>query len=261
MPNFKLTIAYDGTSYSGWQVQPGRVTLQETLERVLHKITGETTRVTASGRTDAGVHALGQVVSFQSSTKLEPPVLQKALNAELPHDMAILAACHAADDFHAIASARRKRYRYVLHDGPTRDVFARQYSWHCHTRLDEAAMQRAAQALVGRHDFKSFETSGSERETSVRTVFELTITRGQGGHAGLPSGGVPVGDSCDFVVLEIEADGFLYNMVRAIVGTLVEVGQGRRAECWPTEVLAACDRRAAGRTAPAHGLMLVRVDY
>ncbi len=261
MPTFKLTLAYDGTQYSGWQVQPGRATLQETLERALEKITGETTRVTASGRTDAGVHALGQVVSFQSSTRLEPTVLQKALNAELPHDMAIRAASHAADDFHAIASARRKRYRYLLHDGPTRNVFTRHYAWHCHTRLDADAMQRAAQALVGRHDFKSFETSGSERETSVRTVFELSVTRGQGGHAGLPSAGLPIGDAGDFVALEIEADGFLYNMVRAIVGTLVEVGEGKRAESWPGEVLAVCDRRAAGRTAPAQGLLLVRVDY
>jgi tRNA pseudouridine38-40 synthase len=258
MRTFRLTLAYDGTHYSGWQVQPGRVTLQGTLELALAKITSIETRVTASGRTDAGVHALGQVISFRSPTQLSPEVLQKALNAELPRDMAVLEAAIAPDDFHAIASAHRKRYRYVLHDGPTRDVFARHSAWYLHTRLDVAAMHRAAQGLIGRHDFCSFETSGSERETSVRTVFELTLRRGQGGEA-IPANIQPA--CADFITLEIEADGFLYNMVRAIVGTLVEVGQGKRPESWPGEVLAACDRRAAGRTAPPQGLFLVRVDY
>src|SRR5690606_27533040 len=129
---------------------------------------------------DAGVHALGQVVSFRSEMSLEPQVLRKALNAELPHDLAVLAVSIAADDFHAIASAIRKRYRYVLCDCPTRDVFVRQYAWHLHTRLDEQAMHRAAQALMGRHDFSSFETSGSERDSSVRTVYELELRRGEG---------------------------------------------------------------------------------
>lgn len=258
MRTFRLTLAYDGTNYSGWQVQPGRVTLQGTLEQALHKVTGVEFRVTASGRTDAGVHALGQVVSFRSETQLAPEVLQKALNAELPHDMAVLDAAIAADDFHAIASAQRKRYRYVLHDAPIRDVFSRHSAWYLHTRLDVHAMHRAAQALTGRHDFCSFETSGSERESSVRTVFELTLARGQGSGVAPAAGRTQDGD---FVILEIEADGFLYNMVRAIVGTLVEVGQGKRSESWPAEVLAACDRRAAGRTAPPKGLFLVRVEY
>jgi tRNA pseudouridine38-40 synthase len=258
MRTFRLTLAYDGTHYCGWQVQPGRVTLQGTLETALMTITREEIRVTASGRTDAGVHALGQVVSFRSATSLEPQVLQKALNAELPNDLAVLSASIAEDNFHAISSAVRKRYRYVLNDGPTRDVFARQYAWYLHTRLDDRAMHRAAQALVGRHDFSSFETSGSERESSVRTVHELTLRRGEGSSSALfPATAVP----SDAVTLEIEADGFLYNMVRAIVGTLVEVGQQKRGEPWPAKVLAACDRRAAGRTAPPQGLFLVRVDY
>ncbi len=258
MRTFRLTLAYDGTHYRGWQVQPGRVTLQGTLETALATITREEIRVTASGRTDAGVHALGQVVSFRSATALEPAVLQKALNAALPHDLAVLSASVAADDFHAIASAVRKCYRYVLNDGPTRDVFARQYAWYLHTRLDEQAMHRAAQALIGHHDFSSFETSGSERESSVRTVYELSVRRGEGApSARFPSTAAP----SDVVPLEIEADGFLYNMVRAIVGTLVEVGQHKRGEAWPAEVLAACNRRAAGRTAPPQGLFLVRVDY
>src|ERR1700681_4420274 len=142
MRSFKLTLAYDGSNYSGWQMQSGPVTLQETLERALATITGEAIRVTASGRTDAGVHALGQVVSFRSATRLESDVLLKALNAELPHDMAVLAVAEAPDDFHATNSARRKRYRYVIDDGPIRDVFERRYVWHFRSRLDAAAMHR-----------------------------------------------------------------------------------------------------------------------
>jgi tRNA pseudouridine38-40 synthase len=265
MRTFKLTLAYDGTNYSGWQTQPDRVTLQETLERALRRVVGEDIRVMASGRTDAGVHALGQVVSFQSGTPLAPAILQRALNSELPHDMAVLEAVVAAADFHAIAAARRKRYRYLLHDGAIRDVFGRQYCWHSHVKLDAAAMHRAATPLVGTHDFSSFETAGSERSTSVRTVFELIVARGHPTAREFPGGlHAIVGQTLpgdDFITVEIEADGFLYNMVRAIVGTLVEVGQGRRNEAWPGEVLAACDRQAAGRTAPSQGLFLVRVEY
>jgi tRNA pseudouridine38-40 synthase len=244
----KLTLAYDGTSYSGWQTQPGRATLQQTFERALSRVVGEEIRVIASGRTDAGVHALGQVVSFRCHSNLPPQVLQKALNSELPFDIAVLEAAEAPEGFHAIASARRKRYRYVLCDGPIRDVFARNYAWHCYAPLNAEAMHRAGQPLVGTHDFASFQTAGSPRESSVRTVLELSVARGQGGRD-------------DRIAFEIEADGFLYNMVRAIVGTLVEVGQGRRGEAWPAEVLGACDRQAAGRTAPPQGLFLVRVDY
>ncbi len=244
----KLTLAYDGTNYSGWQTQPARVTLQKTLERALQRVVGEDIRVVAIGRTDAGVHAFGQVVGFQTGTQLAPEVLRRALNSELPPDMAVLEAVDAPADFHAIVSVRRKRYRYVLEDGAIRDVFTRNYCWRCYCRLDAAAMYRAGQALVGTHDFASFQTAGSERQTTVRTVFELSVARGQGGGA-------------DQITVEIEADGFLYNMVRTIVGTLVEVGQHKRDEAWPAEVLEARNRQAAGRTAPAQGLFLVRVTY
>lgn len=248
MRTLKLTLAYDGTNYAGWQWQEGPRTLQGTLEAALARITGESIRVTASGRTDAGVHALGQVVSFQTQSDLSASVLQKALNAELPDDMAVIDAVEAREGFHAIRNAVRKRYRYHILDGRVRDVFRLRYAWHYRRPLDAEAMHRSAQALAGQHDFSSFETTGAERKSSVRTVYEIMVARaGQG--------------SLDSICVDVEADGFLYNMVRAIVGTLVEVGRGVRSETWPAEVLAARDRRAAGMTAPAQGLFLVHVEY
>jgi tRNA pseudouridine38-40 synthase len=195
------------------------------------------------------VHALGQVVSFRTASRLPGEVLQRALNAELPHSMAVLDAAEVHDSFHATHDALRKRYRYVIHDGPIRDVCSRRYTWHCaRGRLAADAMQRAAAALIGTHDFSSFETTGAPRKTSIRTVHDLRIERGRG-------------EREHFVTLEIEANGFLYNMVRTIVGTLVDVGRGARPESWPGEVLQAMDRRRAGRTAPPQGLFLVNVEY
>ena len=175
-------------------------------------------------------------------------MLQKALNAHLPTDIAILEVREAAPGFHAIRDAIRKRYRYVIHDGAVRDVFARHYAWHLPRRLNSEAMHRAAQDLVGTHDLRSFETTGSERLSSVRTIFDISVRRQEE-------------NNISRIVIEVEADGFLYNMVRAIVGSLVEVGRGVRGERWLAEVVAAKDRRAAGMTAPPQGLFLVHVTY
>jgi tRNA pseudouridine38-40 synthase len=248
MRTLKLTLAYDGTDFAGWQVQQGKRTVQGVLETAWAEITGETLRATASGRTDAGVHALAQVASLKSGTHLTTEVLQRALNASLPGDVVVLSVEEAEADFHAIRDAVSKRYRYVIHDGELADVFRRRYSWKVWQRLDERAMHRAAQALVGTHDFQSFQTSGAPRKTTVRTVSDLWVRRGSG-------------DEADLVTCEIEADGFLYNMVRAIVGTLHEVGRGAQSENWPREVLAARDRRAGAMTAPPQGLLMVRVRY
>jgi tRNA pseudouridine38-40 synthase len=248
MRYFRLTLSYDGTRYAGWQVQANARTIQAEIEAALHTITGERHRAVASGRTDAGVHAFGQVVSFASGTHLAPHVLRKALDANLPRDIVPLEVVEAPPGFHAIRDAIRKRYRYVIQDGPIQDPFTRDYAWYFPQRLDVEAMRSAAQALVGTHDFSSFEASGSERATSVRTVTELTVAR----H---PS------DFLDRIVLEIEADGFLYNMVRNIVGSLVEVGRGKQPPAWIADVLPARNRKRAGMTAPPQGLFLVRVDY
>jgi tRNA pseudouridine38-40 synthase len=248
MRTIKLTLAYDGTAYAGWQVQSQGKTIQGVLESTLAKITGEAVRVTASGRTDAGVHALGQVVGFRTESRLRVEVLKRALNAELPRDVAVLEAAEAPEGFHATLHARRKRYRYLIYDGPVRDVFRLRTAWHCPRGLDVETMHRAAQALCGTHDFSSFETCGSQRKTSIRTVFDISVRRGVDGDPHL-------------VAVEVEANGFLYNMVRTIVGTLAKVGRHARSESWVAEVLAAADRRAAGPTAPPQGLFLVRVEY
>lgn len=244
----KLILAYDGGAYAGWQVQPDKPTVQGTLEAALRQITQETIRVTAAGRTDAGVHALGQVAGFATATWLTNAELQRALNAVLPSDVAVLSLEDAPKDFHATRDALAKRYRYQIHNGRTPSVFDRHYAWHYPQPLDAALMHAAGQALVGRHDFSSFETAGSERPDSIRTIHELSVARGSEALA-------------DRVTIEVAGDGFLYNMVRTIVGTLVEVGLGARDLNWPAMVLAARDRRKAGQTAPPHGLFLVSVSY
>jgi tRNA pseudouridine38-40 synthase len=245
---FRLTLAYDGTEFAGWQQHPGRRTIQNELEAALDRITGARPKCKASGRTDAGVHALGQVVSFCSATRLEPAVLCKALNAELPEDMLVFEVAGAPDEFDALRDAIGKRYRYVIEDGRLRDLFDRKYVWHIHHKLDVPAMQAAAAGLLGTHDFISFQTSGSSRLTTERTVRDLTVER-------------IASALTDRVVIEVAADGFLYNMVRNIVGTLVAVGRGKESVSWPAEVLQMRDRRKAGMTAPAQGLFLVGVHY
>ena len=248
MPTFKLTLAYDGSDFAGWQRQPAKRTVQGELEAAIERVTGQGSKCIASGRTDAGVHALGQVVSFSSATHLATDVLTKALNAELPEDMLVFSVEPVPDTFHALRDAVRKRYRYVIEDGRLRDLFARRYVWHVYQRLDVEAMQRAAAPLVGTHDFASYETTGSPRLTTTRTVLDLTVERKQA-------------ELTERIIIEVEANGFLYNMVRNIVGTLVAVGKGKQAVEWPQRVLELRDRTQAGMTAPAQGLYLVGVQY
>ncbi|MBL8794442.1 MAG: tRNA pseudouridine(38-40) synthase TruA [Planctomycetia bacterium] len=245
MRNIKLTVSYDGTDFNGWQMQPGFRTVQATLEEALQPLTGaERVRVNASGRTDTGVHAVGQVVNFRTAALHTPEVFLRATNARLPDDIVIRDAAEVPEDFDANRDAKRKLYRYVIHDGPTPDPFQRRYAHHCRYALDAAAMHCAALALRGTHDFHSFETEWPNRQTSVRTVTHIAVNR------------------CGaYLWLDVEADGFLYNMVRAIAGTLINVGRGY----WPAEhvagILRAEDRNQAGPTAPPHGLFLMRVTY
>jgi tRNA pseudouridine38-40 synthase len=245
MPTFKLTIAYDGTNFSGWQFQPSRRTVQGVIQDAWEKITREALQVTATSRTDASVHAQGQVVGVDSNTHLVPEQLYNALNATLPEDVILVSIEEVAAGFHATHDAKRKRYRYQIHNERTRALFDRNFVWYVPQPLDIDRMQRAAQSLVGTHDFASFQAAGSERESTVRTITEIEIRREQ----------VPESR----VLVDVEGDGFLYNMVRIIVGSLVDVGVGRREEQWLADALAARDRRAAGQTAPPQGLCLLKV--
>lgn len=252
----KLTIAYDGTDYAGWQAQVesakttgGKPTIQQTLERAIERFCGESVRLLASGRTDAGVHALGQVVSLRTrsvqAAGYSPVVWLRALNARLPRDIRVLRVDEAADSFHPTHDTRSKRYRYRIDNDAIRNVFQRRTHWFIPQPLDVTAMRTAAKFLVGTHDFSSFESAGSPRSTSVRTIFDLSITH----------------EDRSEVRFEIEADGFLYNMVRAITGTLVQVGKGRWAPERVVEILAAKNRSVAGPNAPPHGLCLLWVNY
>lgn len=245
--SFKLTVAYDGTDFAGWQRQPDRRTVQGDLEAAWRAVTNRPASIMASGRTDAGVHALGQVASVDSDTLLSAERLCAALNAHLQNDLVVLEVIEVRPGFHALRDTVRKRYRYVIQDGRTPDIFARRYAWHVRYALDERRMDEAAQALAGTHDFDSFESTGSQRLTTRRTIFDIEVAR--------PDPAAP-----HRVTIEVEADGFLYNMVRNITGTLVAVGRGRHDVAWVAEVLAARDRKRAGMAAPPQGLFLVRVD-
>ena len=247
---FKLTIAYDGTDYSGWQVQPNQPTIQGHLQNALKRLTGHEIKVIGSGRTDAGVHAHAQVASCNLGWRDSPQHLLRALNTQLPESIVVTGSQEACPGFHAIRDATGKRYRYQLQIGGVRDAFDYRYHWHLHGELDLDQMRLAAQRLIGEHDFKSFQATGADRKTTVRNIracdlFVSTMTDDHACH----------------LSIEVEADGFLYNMVRNIVGTLIEVGRGKQTVEWIDHVLVARDRDAAGPTAPACGLFLLRVDY
>jgi tRNA pseudouridine38-40 synthase len=244
MRNFKLTLSYDGTDFSGWQTQPEYRTVQDVLEQAIAAVTGTRPHANASGRTDAGVHAVGQVVNFRSDTRLTAETLLRAINSQLPDDVVVREAAEASETFDANRDAVRKLYRYVMRDNPVADPFLRRFAAWSRQRLDAAAMSRAAGVLVGTHDFHSFESEWPNRASSVRTITHLAVNR-----AG------------EQIWIDVEADGFLYNMVRAIAGTLMNVGRGFWPESKVAEILVAEDRKEAGPTAPACGLFLMRVSY
>ncbi len=249
----KLTVAYDGTDYAGWQWQPNDPTVQGKLRQAWHSITGEEQKLPGSGRTDAGVHAWGQVFSAETATTIVTEQIPRALNAKLPDDIVVLAAEEAPVGFHATYDALRKTYRYQIHNSRIRPLFDRDFLWHIPTRpLDVEAMRVGGQYLLGRHDFAAFESTGSERATTVRTILDLRVEQHDAPNSKLK------GERIDITVT---GDGFLYNMVRTIAGTLVEVGRRNFEPSWIGEVIASRDRNQAGMTAPAQGLVLMSVEY
>ena len=240
-----MTIEYDGGSYAGWQFQKNERTIQGEIESALQTMTRQPVRLTASGRTDAGVHALGQVASFRCNTKLSPEILRNGLNGILGGDIVIRQCCEAADDFHARFDALGKTYHYHILNSPLPSALRRRYTWFIRRPLDLADMQDAARLLEGEHDFSAFEGAGSPRSSSVRFITQAQFVR----------------DGEGIVVFQISANGFLRFMVRNIIGTLVNVGHHKTTPAEFKEILESRDRGRAGATAPPQGLFLMRVRY
>ncbi|MCX5715143.1 MAG: tRNA pseudouridine(38-40) synthase TruA [Candidatus Omnitrophica bacterium] len=258
MRNIKLEIEYDGSGYAGWQVQNrhSAKTIQGKIEKTLQKIIKEKARVVASGRTDAGVSALAQAANFHTSCTLPVEKIKNALNALLPGDIVISQAREVGLNFHAIRDVRSKIYRYSILNRPHRPALSRHGVYFCHFPLDVELMRRQARLLVGRHDFKAFCASGSSACSTIRTIKKITIKK----YPHIYPGAVEKKDD-SLIVIDIEADGFLYNMVRNIVGTLVEIGRGRFKKSGIKRILLAKDRKLAGPCAPAKGLCLIKVNY
>ena len=246
MPNYCLLVEYAGEGFAGWQIQaPGARTIQGCLVEAVERITGERVAVTGSGRTDAGVHAEAQVASFALAQAMDPEKLQRGLNGVLPREIAVRGLRAVPGDFDALRAARGKRYRYRIWNHPVRSPLRAARFVHVAQTLDVGEMARAAECLVGEHDFSSFQAAGSDVKTTVRRLHRLDVLGAPGGE----------------VEILAEGSGFLRYMVRNLVGTLIEVGQGRRSVAWVAGVLAAKDRSQAGPTAPALGLALEAVEY
>jgi tRNA pseudouridine38-40 synthase len=244
VPTLKLTLEYDGTAYAGWQRQPEQPTVQAEIETALQRITHADISVIGAGRTDAGVHALGQVASFRSDRDMTTNEWTRGLNALLPDDISVRQTELASDDFHARYSAQAKLYEYRIFNRRTRSAFERRRAWHCWGDVSVESMQEGAQFLIGGHDFSAFEGPQSDTDKKICMLRRLDVSR-----------------TNDLILLHAEGDRFLKQMVRAIVGTLMEVGQGKRVPESMKSILESKDRRVAGYTAPAYGLYLVRVDY
>jgi tRNA pseudouridine38-40 synthase len=242
--NIKIVLEYDGSAFAGWQQQAHGRTVEAELKRALRELTGAEHKVYAAGRTDAGAHAEGQVVSFEMDGQITPIRLVAALNARLPRDVSVLSAEVALDGFHARYSARWRRYRYRYLDRRARPALERGRCWHIGEPLDVEAMSAAARALVGKHDWTSYCSASEPADGRVREMRSAKVQR-----------------RGDFVEVELVAEGFLRGLARSIAGALAEVGRGRKPPEWVGEVLAARDRRQAPRTAPAGGLTLMEVIY
>jgi tRNA pseudouridine38-40 synthase len=243
--NFKLTIEYDGSRYHGWQRQKEDRSIQGEIEKALKTITSDSVTLIGSGRTDAGVHALGQVANFQCDIRLDPEALMNALNSLLDDDIVITGCELVSESFHARYHARSKVYHYRILNRPLPSAIGRQYSWFIRKALSREAMRAAATHIVGRHDFKAFEGTGSTRQHATRCVYSAEFIEQENG----------------LLVFQIEAEGFLRHMVRNIAGTLVDVGLEKITPHDFKRILDSRDRSQASATAPAHGLTLMEVKY
>ena len=248
MRTIKLTIEYDGTNYCGWQIQPTGRSIQGVLCKALRKMTGEENHVIGASRTDAGVHALGQVAHFRTSTMIPPVGFMRGINSAIDCDIAVTAAEEAPSDFHAQKDAVSKLYRYLILNGDAPSALLADRCWHIRDKLDIDAMKEAAECLVGKHDFKSFQAAGSSARDAVRRIDRIDI-RSQTADCRLVQ------------AIDISGNGFVYHMVRNIVGTLVLIGKGKLKAEEMGKILKAKEIKKAGATAPAKGLYLVSVGY
>ena len=244
MKRIRLTVAYDGTNYNGWQVQPNGITIEGVLNRALTELTGEPVTVIGASRTDSGVHSLGNVAVFDTETRIPPDKISYALNQRLPDDIVVQHSCEVPPDFHPRRCASRKTYEYKILNRTFPMPLRRFDTYFYHRRLNVVDMQEAARLLVGEHDFKSFCSIHTQAESTVRTVYSLTVEK-QG----------------DLIVIRVTGSGFLYNMVRILAGTLLQAGSGERKPGEMTQILNAADRSAAGPTAPACGLTMIGIEY
>lgn len=244
MKRYLIDVAYDGTDYCGFQYQPGVRTIEGSIQEALEKIFGKVVPTYGGSRTDSGVHALQNVLCFDAETSIPAERLPWVLNDRLPMDIRVRSCREVADDFHPRHCDTRKTYSYLIETGSFANPLMRRYCWHVSYKLDVSAMNEAAQVLTGEHDFTSFCTVGAQAESMVRTIYSIGLKR-----------------SGDNITLTVCGAGFLYNMVRIIAGTLVEMGRGRWPAAHMTSILEACDRRAAGPTAPAQGLCLTRYEF
>lgn len=271
----KLTLAYDGTAYVGWQRQTEGTSIQGLLEEAVERIEGQAVTITGAGRTDAGVHALGQVASVDIISTLACDAYARALNAVLPIDVRVRAVEEAPSGFHARYAARAKTYRYRLLLTSVASPFESRYAWHVTHALDRSAMREALDACRGRHDFTAFQSTGTDVRETVRSITDVRFLTVDAGPRPNPGASAPAfwgepradarpgasGAEATLLIVELTGDGFLRHMVRAIVGTLVDIGRGRWPAAEMAAIVASRDRARAGPTAPAHGLFLVAVDY
>lgn len=245
MRNIKLTIEYDGKNFAGWQTQPGKVSIQGEIVKAIKEVTGEDVELNASGRTDAGVHALGQVANFKTNTNIEIAKVPYAINSKLPNSIIILKAEEVEERFHARYNCTGKTYRYIINNAEFPSALNRYREFHVPQKLNFENMSKAIKFFEGMHDFKGFKSSGGNlKKTTVRTLTKCDI-RQEGTR----------------IIMELSGDGFLYNMVRIIAGTIVDVGLGKINYADIPNILASKDRKFAGRTLPPHGLYLVEVRY
>lgn len=244
MRNIKLTIEYDGKDFNGWQKQPNKLNIQGEIERAIKCITGEEVDLIASGRTDAGVHSLGQIANFKTQSKLPIEKFAIAINSQVKNSIRIINAEEVDENFHSRYSCKQKTYRYIINNTPYGSAVYRNLEYHMPVKLDAQKMKKAVKYFEGEHDFKAFKSSGTSSKSSVRTIYKAELKEEDGR-----------------IIIELTGNGFLYNMVRIIAGTLVDVGLNKINPNSIPGIIKQGDRTKAGKTLPPHGLYLVKVEY